>query len=50
MIAARGLATSQSLGGEKNYIVFSLFCTFIIISGSSSMSFVVLLNCLYLNL
>jgi len=45
----------QSSGGEKNCIVYSLFCLFIIIIvfiiiNSSSISFVVLLNCLYVNL
>ena len=54
VIAAWGLAANQSLGGEKNCIVYSLFCIIIIIissrsSISSSISFVILLNHLYLN-
>jgi len=51
-IAAQGLAMNRSLGGEKYYIVCSSFCIFIITIItiiSSSISFVVLLNCLYLN-
>jgi len=57
VITAWGLAVSRLLGGEK--IVFSSFCIFIIIiiiiiviitiSSSISISFVILLNCLYLN-
>jgi len=54
-IPARGMAANWLLGGEKNYIVYNLFCIFmiiiiIVISSSicSSISFV-LLNCLYLN-
>jgi len=57
VIAARGLAANHSSGGEKNPIVYSLFCVFIIIVinissiiTSISISFVVVLNCLYLNL
>jgi len=50
MIAAQGLAVNRSSDGEKNCIVYSLLCIFvIIISSSSSISFVALLNCLYLN-
>jgi len=57
-IAAWVLAVNRSSGGKKNLIVYSLVCIFIIIiiaisSRSiniiSSISFVVLLNCLYLN-
>ena len=42
---------NRLLGGVKNCIVYSLFCIFItiIISSSINISFVVLLNCLYLN-
>jgi len=51
---------TQSLGGEKNFIVHSLFYIFIIIiiiiinitifsSSSSSISFIAFLYCLYLN-
>ena len=57
MITARGLSANRSLGGEKNCIVYSLFCIFITIfitiiivsssSSSSSISFGVLLICLY---
>jgi len=53
VIATRRLAANQSLGGEKNCIVYSFFCIFIIIIIviiSSSMEFVVVLNYLYLNL
>ena len=59
MIPAWGLAVTQLSGGEKNYVVYSVFCKFItiiirIVSSSSissiSISFVGLLNCLYLNL
>ena len=51
VIIAQGLAVNRSSGGEKNCVVYSLFCIFIIISSSSSssISFVALLNCLYLN-
>jgi len=55
VIAAWGLAANLSLGGGKNCIVYSLFCIYIIIIVVtiiiiiSSISFVVLLNCLYLN-
>jgi len=52
-------AVNRSLGGEKNCVVYTLFCIFIIVIViiitiiniiiSSSISFVVLLNCLYLN-
>ena len=50
VIAAWGLAANQSSGGEKNCIAYSLFCIFvIIIINNISISFVVLLNCLYLN-
>jgi len=54
VITARGLAVNPSSGGERNCIVYSLFCKFIISSAiriisSVSISFVVLLNCLYLN-
>jgi len=52
-IATQGLAANQLSGGEKKCIVNSLVCIFFIISSSSSSSsntsFVVLLNCLYLN-
>jgi len=57
VISARGLAVdwSSPLCGERNCIVYSLFCIFIIIisiisiiSISISISFVVLLNRLYL--
>jgi len=58
-IAAGVLALDWSLGGEKNCIVYSLFCIVIIIiiiiilsssiTNSISISFVALLNCLYLN-
>ena len=51
-IATQGLAAIQLLGGEKNSIAYSLFCMFIIIIIgiiSISISFVVLLKCLYLN-
>jgi len=41
------------VGGEKNFIVYSLFCIFIIIiiiiTIIIGISFVALLNCLYLN-
>ena len=46
-------AGNQLSGGEKNCIVYRLFCIIIIsiiIILSSSIYFVVLLNCLYLNL
>jgi len=57
VIAAWGLAVNRLSAGEKNYIVYSLVCIFIIIiiiiasnsrsiSIISSISFVVLLNCL----
>jgi len=53
MITAQGVAAVWSLGGEKNCIVYSLFCIFTIIisssSSSTSISFLILLNCLYLN-
>jgi len=50
VISAGDLAVDQLSGGEKNCIVYSLFCIFIIIiSSSSSSSSVVLLNCLCLN-
>jgi len=50
MIPARGLAAHQSSGSEKNCIVCSFFCIIIIfITLSISISFVVLLNCLYLH-
>jgi len=45
--AARGLTVHRSSGGEKNCVVYRLFCIFI--SSSSSISFVALLNRLYLN-
>jgi len=32
MITAQGLAVNQSSGGEKNCVVYNLFCIFIIIS------------------
>ena len=54
-ITAWGLAVNQSSGGDKNCVLHSLFCIFIIIiiissSGISiNISFVALLNCLYLN-
>jgi len=54
-----GTGSESVIGDEKNYIVYSLFCIFIIfiitiiiiiiIIISISISFVVLLNCLYLN-
>jgi len=44
-ITAQGLAVNQLSGGEKNCIVYSLFCIFFIIIISS----VVLLNCGCLN-
>jgi len=49
MTAAWRLAANWSLGGEK--IVSSLFCMFLIIIISSSISifFVALLNCSYIN-
>ena len=43
------------MGGKENYIVYNLVCIFIIIiiiiisSSNISISFVALLNCLYLN-
>ena len=46
MVAVQGLAVNRSSSGKKNCIVYGLFCIFIIIS--ISISFVVLLNCLYL--
>jgi len=53
---SRGLAANWSLGGEKNCIVYSLLCIFISIiviissrSFISSIPFVALLNCFYLN-
>ena len=54
MIAAWGLAVDQLSDGEKNCIVYSLFCIFsiifvIIITISINISFVALLNCFYLN-
>jgi len=64
MIAAQGLPANRSSGGKKNCVMYSLFSIFFVIiiicrnssssSGSSnsnsiSNSFVVLLNCLYLN-
>jgi len=55
-IAARGLAVDRSLGGEKSCSVYSLFCIFTIIIviiitiiSNISISFVALLNRLYLN-
>jgi len=45
-ISAQELAANQSSGGEK--IAYSLFCIFTIII-ISNISFIVLLNCLYLN-
>ena len=60
-IAAQDLAMNQSSAGEKNCIVYSLVFIFIVIiisnscissitmSMSISISFVALLNCLYLN-
>jgi len=50
-------ALNQSSGGQKNCIVYSLFCIVVIIiviiitisSIISTISFVALLNCLYLN-
>jgi len=58
MICGQGVVADRSLGGVKNGIVYSLFCIFIIviviiittvsIRSSSSISFVALLNCLYL--
>jgi len=51
-IAARGLPVNQLLHGEKNCIVYSLFCiliTAIIIIIVISITFIVLLNCLYLS-
>ena len=57
VIAVQGLTENPSLGDEKDCIMYSFFCVFIIIviitvSSSSihiSVYFVVLLNCLYLN-
>ena len=59
MIATRGLVANPLSGGEKNCTVYSLFYIFIIIIViiititsiiiSTSISFVTLLNCLYLN-
>jgi len=42
---------NQSLGGDKNSIVYRMFCIFIIIIITIiiSISFVALLNCLYVN-
>jgi len=54
-ITAWELSVNQSSSGEKNCVVYSLFCIFIIIIGiiitisSSSIYFVVVLNCLHLN-
>ena len=57
-IAARGLAANGSLGGEKNCIIYRLVCIFSIIIiiitiistiSSISISFVALLNCLYIS-
>jgi len=56
-ITPQGLAANWSSGGEKIYIVYSLFCTVIIFiitvttssSIISSISFIVVLNFLYLN-
>jgi len=42
-------AVIQSLGGEKNCILYSLLCIIIIIITIVSISFVTLLNCHYLN-
>jgi len=58
MVVALGLAANWSSSGEKNCIVYSLFCIFFISSScnsriisviSISIYFVVLLNCLSLN-
>ena len=43
-----GLILNWSSGGKKNCIVYTLFCIFIIII-NISISFVALLNCLFLN-
>ena len=51
-IAARRLAEQSVIRWWENCIVYSLFCILlliIIISSSISLSFTVLLNCLYLN-
>jgi len=49
-IAAQWLAADRSLDSKKNCIAYSLFCIFSSSSNSSSsISFFVLLNCLYLN-
>jgi len=47
VVTALGLIVNWSSGGKK--IIYSLFCIFIIIIIFSSICFVVLLNCLYLN-
>jgi len=49
MIAAQGLAVDWSLGGEKNCVVYRVFCIFIIMIVTSGIriSSVALLNCLY---
>ena len=54
--AVQGLAVNHLLGGEKNCVVHSLFCMFILIviiiiisNSSTSIYVVVLLNCLYLS-
>jgi len=52
VISAQGLAADQLLGGEKNGIVYRSFCivmTIVIITNSSSIYSIALLNCLYLN-
>jgi len=49
----QGLAANWSSGSEKIMVcilrIHYVFCVFIIISSSRSISFVALLNCLYLN-
>jgi len=52
-LSSQGLAADQPSGGEKNCLVYSLFCLFIIIitiiSSIIIISFVALLNCLYIS-
>jgi len=60
VITTWGLAADQSLGDEKKCTAYSLFCIFIVsiiiviirlvnVSSSISISFVAIINCLYLN-